>query len=196
MGVLWDKVWRDLWENKGRTLQVVLIIAVGTFAIGMIIGTRQFMITGMQLVWGMSSPATIYLWSSPGIDDETPGRPGPHRRRDGHRRHAAGSRSSGGSRPTTPGSPAGLNARDDYDEQTLSRYDLISGEWPHKKVLGIGQGGDAAFGIDKGETPSTSASTTAKPVTPSAASSTIRTCSRPALAATPSFTPRANSSAT
>ena len=49
MGVLWDKVWRDLWENKGRTIQVVLIIAVGTFAIGMIIGTRQFMITGMQM---------------------------------------------------------------------------------------------------------------------------------------------------
>ena len=51
MGVLWDKVWRDLWENKGRTVQVVLIIAVGTFAIGMIIGTRQFMITGMQYSW-------------------------------------------------------------------------------------------------------------------------------------------------
>ena len=52
MGVLWDKVWRDLWENKGRTIQVVLIIAVGTFAIGMIIGTRQFMITGMQMAVG------------------------------------------------------------------------------------------------------------------------------------------------
>ena len=57
MGVLWDKVWRDLWENKGRTIQVVLIIAVGTFAIGMIIGTRQFMITGMQMSWRHVLPA-------------------------------------------------------------------------------------------------------------------------------------------
>ena len=51
MGVLRDKIWRDLWENKGRTIQVVLIIAIGTFAIGMIIGTRQFLITGMQESW-------------------------------------------------------------------------------------------------------------------------------------------------
>ena len=70
MGVLWDKVWRDLWENKGRTIQVVLIIAVGTFAIGMIIGTRQFMITGMQMSWRLSSPPTIYLWTDPGVDEK------------------------------------------------------------------------------------------------------------------------------
>ena len=71
MGVLWDKVWRDLWENKGRTIQVVLIIAVGTFAIGMIIGTRQFMITGMQMSWRLSSPPAIYLWTDPGVDEKT-----------------------------------------------------------------------------------------------------------------------------
>ena len=51
MGVLFDKIWRDLWGNKGRTLQVVLIIAMGTFAIGMIIGTRNLVIAGMEEIW-------------------------------------------------------------------------------------------------------------------------------------------------
>ena len=33
MGVIRYKIWQDLWSNKTRTLQVVLIIAVGAFAI-------------------------------------------------------------------------------------------------------------------------------------------------------------------
>jgi len=40
MSVIWNKVWFDLWQNKGRTFQVVLIIAMGAFAIGMIIASR------------------------------------------------------------------------------------------------------------------------------------------------------------
>jgi putative ABC transport system permease protein len=149
MGVLWDKVWRDLWENKGRTLQVVLIIAVGTFAIGMIIGTRQFMITGMEITWRQSSPATIYLWAQPGIDDDALAALG-HidgvTEIEGLLQQSVEWRLS----PEDPWRPAGLNARNDYAEQPLARYDLLSGSWPHKKVFGIGQGGDAAFGIREG----------------------------------------------
>ena len=36
----WRKVLRDLWSNKTRTLLVVLSIAVGVFAIGMVGGSR------------------------------------------------------------------------------------------------------------------------------------------------------------
>jgi putative ABC transport system permease protein len=35
MGIAFRKVWRDLWKNKGRTLLVVLSIAVGVMALGM-----------------------------------------------------------------------------------------------------------------------------------------------------------------
>ena len=150
MGVLWDKVWRDLWENKGRTLQVVLIIAVGTFAIGMIIGTRQFMITGMELVWGMSSPATIYLWSNPGIDADgltALGKVDGVTEIDGIAQAGVEWRLA----PGDPWQPAGLSARRDYDEQILAKYELISGAWPHKKFFAVGQGGDAAYGIDLGD---------------------------------------------
>ncbi|MCB0066542.1 MAG: ABC transporter permease [Caldilinea sp.] len=150
MGVLWDKVWRDLWENKGRTIQVVLIIAVGTFAIGMIIGTRQFMISGMQLVWGMSSPATVYLWTSPGIDEDglaALGRVDGVTAIDGIAQAGIEWRLA----PGDPWQPAGISARRDYDEQIVSTYELIDGAWPHKKFFAVGQGGDAAYGIDLGD---------------------------------------------
>ncbi len=149
MGVLWDKIWRDLWENKGRTLQVVLIIAVGTFAIGMIVGTRQFMITGMQTSWQSSSPATIYLWAQPGIDDDALavlGNIDGVTKIEGLLQQAVEWRLS----PDDPWQPAGLSAREDYTRQKLANYTMISGEWPHKKVMAVGQGGDTAFGVSEG----------------------------------------------
>ena len=59
MGVIRYKIWQDLWSNKARTLQVVLIIAVGAIAIGMIIATRNYVVLGMQQGWVESSPAMI-----------------------------------------------------------------------------------------------------------------------------------------
>ena len=38
MGVIWHKVWSDLWDNKARTMLAVLSIAVGVFAVGPILG--------------------------------------------------------------------------------------------------------------------------------------------------------------
>ncbi len=37
LGVVRHKIWHDLWENKGRTLRVVAIIAIGAFAVGAIL---------------------------------------------------------------------------------------------------------------------------------------------------------------
>ena len=61
MGVLRHKIWSDLWANKGRTLQVVLIIAMGTAAIGMIIGIRSLVIPTMAVRWQAINPAMINL---------------------------------------------------------------------------------------------------------------------------------------
>ncbi|MCB9433048.1 MAG: FtsX-like permease family protein [Ardenticatenaceae bacterium] len=52
----WKKVLRDLWGNKTRTLLVVLSIAVGVFALGMILGTR--------ILLGRDLPE-IYLATNP-----------------------------------------------------------------------------------------------------------------------------------
>ena len=48
MGVLWDKVWFDLWHRKARTLLAVLSIAAGVFAIGAIFGLTDQMLAGMN----------------------------------------------------------------------------------------------------------------------------------------------------
>ncbi|MBC8444977.1 MAG: hypothetical protein H8D77_02525, partial [Chloroflexi bacterium] len=71
MGNLRYKIWYDLWRNKGRTLQVVLIVAMGAFAIGLIIGTRMLLIPVMHDLWRDATPAMITLWANPRVDDET-----------------------------------------------------------------------------------------------------------------------------
>ncbi|MFQ5436527.1 MAG: hypothetical protein ACE5FD_16815, partial [Anaerolineae bacterium] len=71
MGVIRHKIWSDLWTNKGRTLQVVLIVAMGAFAIGMIIGTRTLVIDGMTQIWRDASPAHIAMWANPRVGDDT-----------------------------------------------------------------------------------------------------------------------------
>ena len=48
MGVLWDKVWFDLWHRKGRTMLAVLSIAAGVFAIGSIFGLVDQLISTMD----------------------------------------------------------------------------------------------------------------------------------------------------
>ena len=43
-GVIRYKIWYDLWENKARTLRVVAIIAIGAFAVGTILGGKEFIL--------------------------------------------------------------------------------------------------------------------------------------------------------
>jgi putative ABC transport system permease protein len=69
MGVLRFKLIRDIWNNKSRTLQVMLIIGIGSAAIGMIIGTRNLVINGMQDIWRRADPAMINLFITPEVDE-------------------------------------------------------------------------------------------------------------------------------
>ena len=65
------KVWRDLRNNKGRTLLVVLSIAVGVLAIGMIISTNIILerqLTASQIA---SNPAHVRLLLRGLVDDDT-----------------------------------------------------------------------------------------------------------------------------
>jgi len=150
MNTIWRKIWRDLWNDKGRTAQVVLIIAMGAFAIGMIVGTRNYLIVGMEEIWQASSPAMINLWTNPSVDDDT---------------LAALERVKGVETvegfvattlewrlsPDDEWSPGGLIARDDYDDQQLAKLDLLSGDWPRRRVFAVGQGSDVAFDIHQGD---------------------------------------------
>jgi putative ABC transport system permease protein len=149
MGVLRYKIWSDLWDNKGRTLQVVAIVAMGAFAIGMIIGTRNLIIPAMEELWRGSSPPMIVLWADPPVDDDTlmvleriegvEGIEGYLTRSIEWRLH-----------PEDQWKPASLTARDDYQEQHYVKLELLSGDWPQDKVFAMGQGCDVAFGIEEG----------------------------------------------
>lgn len=146
MVILIDKIWHDLWGNKGRTLQVVLIIAMGAFAVGMIIGTRDVVVSGMRELWQASSPATIYLATDPPINDTTLSALA----------HVEGAAEAEGFMQTAiewrssaadQWQGAVLTARVDYQHQKLAKLELDKGEWPQRTNFSIGQGVDTVYGI-------------------------------------------------
>jgi putative ABC transport system permease protein len=56
----WRKVLRDLWGNKTRTILVVLSIAVGVFAVGIIAGTQAILTRDLQASYmAINPPAAI-----------------------------------------------------------------------------------------------------------------------------------------
>ncbi|HLO33213.1 MAG TPA: ABC transporter permease [Anaerolineales bacterium] len=57
----WRKVVHDLLDNKGRTLLVVLSIAVGVFSIGVIAGAYQIISNDMSASYSANRPANIEL---------------------------------------------------------------------------------------------------------------------------------------
>ncbi len=149
MDVINHKIWSDLWHNKGRTLQIVLIIAMGAFAIGMIIGSSGLMREAMTDIWLSSSPAMINLGVDPAVDDNTlESLKNIHGVVDveGYIETTIEWRL----KPTDEWKPAGLIARDDYEEQKFAKLSLVSGKWPKEKVFAVEQGADTAFGIQEG----------------------------------------------
>jgi putative ABC transport system permease protein len=55
----WRKIFHDLWDNKARTLLVVLSIAVGVFSIGVISGTYVIISNDMGISYAANNPANI-----------------------------------------------------------------------------------------------------------------------------------------
>ncbi|UCC88854.1 MAG: FtsX-like permease family protein [Anaerolineales bacterium] len=149
MGVIRYKIWSDLWANKSRTLQVVLIIAMGAFAIGMIVTTRTLMVAGMSEIWSTVSPATITLWASPSVGDDTITalkRIEGLEDVEGYATATIEWRLS----PEDEWSPAVLIARDDYKDQHYTTLGLISGKWPQENTMAVVQGADVVYDIREG----------------------------------------------
>lgn len=66
----WRKVWRDLWLNRTRSLLVILSIAVGVFAVGVIASTRSVLSTQLNAAYMAINPASaIILTFKPFNDD-------------------------------------------------------------------------------------------------------------------------------
>lgn len=149
MGVIRHKIWSDLWNNKGRTFQVVLIIAMGAFAIGATIGGSDLMRQVMSKDWRASSPAMIWLAVDPEINDD----------KLTALKSVEGVDEVEGLlttniewrlSPNEPWQAGGLMARDDYEEQKFNKLPLISGDWPGDKTFAMEKGNDTAFNIPQG----------------------------------------------
>ena len=141
LGVIRHKIWYDLWENKGRTLQVVAIIAIGAFAVGTTLGGKEFILKDLARTWQASHPATIGLEADPPVDEamieslenlqgiETV---------VGWQQDIIKWRRSA----DEAWKPAILVAIDDYEQQSIRQVKLDSGDWPTRKFMGIQRGRD------------------------------------------------------
>lgn len=66
----WIKVYRDLWNNRMRTILVILSISVGVFAIGLITSTQQALTASLAEQYADMRPAEIVLHTEPALDDD------------------------------------------------------------------------------------------------------------------------------
>ena len=65
----WRKVLSDLWGDKTRTALVVASIAVGVFAIGMIISAFAILNEDINASYAASNPANIEILTDPFYED-------------------------------------------------------------------------------------------------------------------------------
>ena len=123
----WRKVIRDLWGNKTRTLLVVMSIAVGVFAVGVIVSTQILLSTDLSASYMATTPSSAILSVSPFDDDlvETV------RRMPGVL-EAEGHRSMNVRLQVGPNEWRTLNldAIQKFDQQRLNKVAPVSGAWP------------------------------------------------------------------
>ncbi len=71
MNTVFRKVWRDVWRNKGRTVMVILSIAVGVMALGMVSSGNQLVIGQMAKAHRESNPSHGMIWVAGVLDENT-----------------------------------------------------------------------------------------------------------------------------
>lgn len=135
MSVIWRKVWRDLWNNKSRTLLVVLATAVGVFAIGIVFGLSGVMITRLAESYRASVPPHITFHTDlfdKSLVETIQREPGvvaaEGEVRADFRWKLAGE---------TDWHPGTLIGRDDYEAQRMYLIELLDGSWPVKRSLAV-----------------------------------------------------------
>src|SRR5512134_297740 len=129
----WKEVYRDLWINRSRTILVILSIAVGVFALGLIVATQQALTASLAQQYANMRPADIILETEPQLDDDF----------ITSMRHMRGVREAEGRRSLALRislDGKGETWRDltfyaipEYDDQRLLRVWKQSGNWPPEK---------------------------------------------------------------
>ena len=123
----WRKVLRDLWSNKTRTILVVLSIAVGVFAVGMIAGSRVILLRDVAAAYADSRPYNATLYTSWFDDDLVQVVRHMPEVQEVEGRHTIGARLKIG---PDEWRPIQLIAVPDYIDIRVNRLRPISGAWP------------------------------------------------------------------
>ncbi|HMK09615.1 MAG TPA: FtsX-like permease family protein, partial [Anaerolineales bacterium] len=136
MGVLWHKVWYDLWHNKTRTLLAALSIAAGVFAVGVMFGMSDLLITNLDkshqavapphlnlVLAGLIDRSTaLSLRQVPGVEDVEPYNTITIQYK---------------LRPEDPWRAGVIHMRGDFEHQTYELVQLRQGRWPGRNDVGV-----------------------------------------------------------
>lgn len=136
MGVLWDKVWFDLWQRKARTILAVLSITVGVLAIGAIFGLTDQLLSGMNEAHQAVAPSHLNIILRQFVDRDTaesltdiPGVAGVEPMNMATVRYRTA--------PDAPWQPATAVSRPDYTNQIYDWLSLKAGAWPDDNTVGV-----------------------------------------------------------
>ncbi|HDQ70503.1 MAG TPA: FtsX-like permease family protein [Chloroflexi bacterium] len=135
MSIVWRKVWRDLWNNKLRTILVVLSTAVGVFALGLVFGASGMMRERMTESHIASNAPNIEMYTHRFGQDLI----------YGLMRETNVADVEGESRISTQWKfegeddwrDANIIARQDLAEQRMYPVELLEGEWPDRRSLAV-----------------------------------------------------------
>jgi len=150
MGVLWYKVWSDLWNSKTRTLLAVLSIAAGVFAIGVMFGMSDLLITNLDeshqevmpphlnVILGepVDLDTLLELRHVPGVEDVDP-----------YNSLSILYRLN----PQSEWRQGLVFMRDDFDAQKYELVQLRAGDWPERNELGVERMAAQFLGVGIGD---------------------------------------------
>ncbi len=146
-GVLRKKIHSDIFDNMGRTIQVVLIIAIGSIAVGAITGALEFIQKDVTAGWMQNDPASIaFSLGDEGVDQnmvDTLRKFPEVDQVEGQLRESIKWRRS----RDDEWKPATLRAREDYQDMELFSLQLRAGSWPRQRVMSVNRG----YGVAPGE---------------------------------------------
>jgi putative ABC transport system permease protein len=151
MTSLLRKVWFELWSNKARTLQVVMVIALGAIGIGLVIGGRNLIAGTIADQWRNAQPPHIKLGVNPPLTQEqfrTLERIDGVYQAEGLLNTSIEWRLLGEADWQT----ALLESRQDFSDQKMELVNLVSGEWPARNTLAVIKTADTLYGVGEGAT--------------------------------------------
>jgi len=150
MGVIWYKIWFDLWNNKTRTLLAVLSITAGVFAVGTMFGMSDLLITNldvshrsviaphidMYLTEPVDGETLLSLAKIPGVEDVEPYNSVSLQ----YKLH-----------PQDAWRQGVIHMRGDFEHQKYELVQLREGRWPEKNDVGVERMAAQFLGLGVGD---------------------------------------------